>query len=90
VDVGPGPSLVAGDFDMPSESAIYRRHWGSMHNGFSRAGVGFGYSRRAGWIHLRIDHVLADDDWVVQSAQLLPDYGSDHLPMMVDVALRTK
>ena len=90
VDVGPGPSLVAGDFNMPSESAIYRRHWGSMRNGFSRAGVGFGYSRRAGWIHLRIDHVLADDDWLVQSARLLPDYGSDHRPMMVDVALQAK
>ncbi len=90
VDIGPGPRLVAGDFNMPSESAIYRRHWGTLTNGFSFAGRGFGYSRRAGWISLRIDHVLADHGWVVQSARLLPDYGSDHLPMMVDVALRTQ
>lgn len=90
VDIGPGPRLVAGDFSMPSESAIYRRHWRTLTNGFSFAGRGFGYSRRAGWIQLRIDHVLADDGWIVQSARLLPDYGSDHLPMMVDVALRTK
>ena len=90
VDLGPGPRLVAGDFNMPSESAIYRRHWGSMSNGFSRAGRGFGYSRRAGWIRLRIDHVIADDSWIVQSARLLDDYGSDHLPMLVDVALRPK
>lgn len=90
VDLGPGPRLVAGDFNMPSESAIYRRHWGSMTNGFSRAGRGFGYSRRAGWIQLRIDHVLADDAWTIQSARLLEDYGSDHLPMLVDVALKAK
>ena len=90
VDIGPGPRLVAGDFNMPSESAIYRRHWSSMSNGFARAGVGFGYSRQAGWIQLRIDHVLADDGWLVQSARLLPDYGSDHRPMMVDVVLRAK
>jgi len=90
VDGGPGPRLVAGDFNMPTESAIYQRHWSSMSNGFARAGMGFGYSRRAGWIQLRIDHVLADDGWVVQSARLLPDYGSDHRPMMVDVALRAK
>jgi vancomycin resistance protein VanJ len=88
VDVGSGPRLVAGDFNMPTESAIYRRHWGSMTNAFSRAGVGFGYSRRAGWIQLRIDHVLADDGWEVLSARLLPDYGSDHRPVMVDVARR--
>lgn len=90
VDLGPGPRLVAGDFNMPSESAIYRRHWGAMSNGFSRAGRGFGYSRRAGWIQLRIDHVLADDAWVVQSARLLADYGSDHRPVLVDVARRTR
>jgi endonuclease/exonuclease/phosphatase (EEP) superfamily protein YafD len=75
---------------MPTESAIYRRHWSSMTNGFSQAGRGFGYTRRAGWIQLRIDHVLADDGWVVQAARLLPDYGSDHRPMMVDVAYRTR
>ncbi len=90
VDQGPGPRLVAGDFNMPSESAIYRRHWGSLSNGFSRAGRGFGYSRHAGWIQLRIDHVLADDGWVVQSAKLLEDYGSDHRPMLVDVARRVE
>jgi vancomycin resistance protein VanJ len=89
-DLGPGPRLVAGDFNMPTESAIYRRHWSSMTNGFSQAGRGFGYTRRAGWIQLRIDHVLADDGWVVQAARLLPDYGSDHRPMMVDVAYRTR
>ena len=61
-----------------------------MSNGFSRTGRGFGYSRRAGWIQLRIDHVLADDAWTIQSARLLADYGSDHLPMLVDVALKTK
>jgi vancomycin resistance protein VanJ len=88
VDLGPGPRLVAGDFNMPTESAIFRSHWGTLTDGFEHAGVGFGYSRLAGWIQLRIDHILADDNWVVKSAQVLPDYGSDHLPVMVDVELR--
>jgi vancomycin resistance protein VanJ len=88
VDRGRGPRLVAGDFNMPTESAIFRRHWSSFTDGFERAGFGFGHSRLAGWIRLRIDHVLADDAWVVKSARVLPDYGSDHLPVMVEVERR--
>ncbi len=89
VDLGPGPRLVAGDFNMPTESAIFRDHWRSMTDGFEQAGRGFGYTRLAGWISLRIDHVLADDAWVVSAARVLPDYGSDHLPVMVDLQLKT-
>ena len=88
VDQGPGPRLVAGDFNMPTESSIFREHWSSLTDGFAHAGMGFGSSRLAGWIRLRIDHVLADDGWVVKSARLLPDYGSDHLPVMVEVERR--
>ena len=90
MDQGQGPRLVAGDFNMPTESAIFQRYWGSLTDGFEHAGFGFGYSRLAGWIRLRIDHILADDSWVVKSAQVLPDYGSDHLPVMVDVELRRR
>jgi vancomycin resistance protein VanJ len=89
-DLGKGPSLVAGDFNMPVESAIFREHWSSMQDGWEKAGVGFGYTRLAGWIKLRIDHILADEHWSVQSARLLPDYGSDHLPVMVEVDLKPK
>ena len=90
VDQGPGPRLVAGDFNMPTESAIYRRHWSDLQHGFETVGFGFGYTRLAGWIRLRIDHVLADDGWVVKTARVLPDYGSDHLPMMVEVERATR
>ena len=90
VDLGKGPRLVAGDFNMPVESAIFRAHWGSMTDGWEAAGLGFGYTRLAGWISLRIDHVLADSSWSVQSARVLPDYGSDHLPVMVEVDLKPR
>lgn len=83
--LGKGPVLVAGDFNMPSESAIFREYWSDLQDGWAEAGTGFGYTRLAGWIRLRIDHVLADSAWSVQSARLLPDYGSDHLPLMVEV-----
>lgn len=89
-DLGKGPRLVAGDFNMPVESAIFREHWGSMQDGWERAGMGFGYTRFAGWIRLRIDHILADENWSVQQARVLPDYGSDHRPLMVEVDLNAK
>ncbi|MCC7055465.1 MAG: endonuclease/exonuclease/phosphatase family protein [Gemmatimonadaceae bacterium] len=90
VDLGRGPRLVAGDFNMPVESAIFRQHWGSLQDGWEEAGLGFGYTRLAGWIRLRIDHILADEHWSVQTARMLPDYGSDHLPVMVEVDLKPK
>ena len=85
INAGRGPRIVAGNFNMPTESAIYRAHWSSLTNGFSHVGVGFGATRLAGWIRLRIDHVLVDEAWVVKTARVLPDYGSDHLPVMVEV-----
>jgi endonuclease/exonuclease/phosphatase (EEP) superfamily protein YafD len=87
-DGGPGPRIVAGDFNMPSESVIFQDHWGDLNDAFERAGFGFGYTRMNGWIKVRIDHILTDDRWVVRSARVLPDYGSDHLGLMADVERR--
>lgn len=90
INAGRGPRIVAGNFNMPTESAIYRAHWSSLTNGFSHVGVGFGATRLAGWIRLRIDHVLVDEAWVVKTARVLPDYGSDHLPVMVEVERKVR
>lgn len=90
VDSGRGPGIVAGDFNMPTESAIFRKHWGTLTDAFGHVGFGFGYTRLAGWIRLRIDHVLVDDAWVIKTARVLPDYGSDHLPVMVEVELKIR
>ena len=40
----PRPSIIAGDFNMPTESTIYRQVWSSYKNAFSRAGAGL-------WLH---------------------------------------
>jgi len=90
VDSGRGPGIVAGDFNMPTESAIFRKHWSTLTDAFGHVGFGFGYTRLAGWIRLRIDHVLVDDAWVIKTARVLPDYGSDHLPVMVEVELKIR
>ena len=87
---GAGGSLViAGDFNMPTDGTIYRRHWASYTNAFSHAGIGYGYTK---WSHkrwflfgLRIDHILTGPDWQAQKCWVGPDVGSDHLPLVADV-----
>ncbi|MBX6364370.1 MAG: endonuclease/exonuclease/phosphatase family protein [Gemmatimonadetes bacterium] len=81
-----GPILVAGDFNTPVESRIFRESWGDLTNAFSSAGNGFGYTRYNGWIRVRIDHVLAGRGWGVLRAVVGDDVGSDHRPLIVDVA----
>jgi endonuclease/exonuclease/phosphatase (EEP) superfamily protein YafD len=84
----PGPHLVAGDFNTPTESRAYREAWGEWRNAFSTAGFGFGGTRLNGWIRVRIDHILANEHWKVVDAWLEEDVGSDHLPTGARLRLR--
>src|SRR6185436_16706971 len=57
------PLIVAGDFNLPVESAIYRASWGDLTNAFSTCGRGFGRTKFTGAFGIRIDHVLASTSW---------------------------
>lgn len=82
-------AIIAGDFNLPVESAIFRRHWGSCRNAFSERGRGFGDTRVLPKWSARIDHVLAcDGAWQPVAATVGPDLGSDHLPLIVDLRRR--
>jgi endonuclease/exonuclease/phosphatase (EEP) superfamily protein YafD len=85
VDAGGGHAIVAGDFNTPSESRIFRRHWGDLTDAFTAAGVGLGMTKYNGWIRVRIDHVLADPSLRIVGARVGQDAGSDHLPLIVDI-----
>jgi endonuclease/exonuclease/phosphatase (EEP) superfamily protein YafD len=80
-----GPLIVAGDFNMPVESAIYRAHWGEFTNAFSCAGWGFGATKATRWHGIRIDHVLLGPGWSCAGAQIGADLGLDHRPVVVDL-----
>ncbi|HET9134427.1 MAG TPA: endonuclease/exonuclease/phosphatase family protein [Gemmatimonadales bacterium] len=86
IAAGGGPAIVAGDFNVPDESAIYRRHWRDLTNAFATAGRGFGYTKDTGWIDLRIDHILVDDAFRVVGAWVGESIGSDHAPVIADLA----
>ena len=42
--------ILAGDFNLPVDSAIYRRYWSEYRDAFSEAGLGFGYTE---WPQMR-------------------------------------
>lgn len=83
------PVIIAGDFNMPVESNIYRQVWGNYWNAFSRQGVGYGWTERVSQrgiaMAVRIDHILAGNGLTPIHCKIGPDVGSDHLPLIADV-----
>ena len=80
--------VLAGDFNLPVESGIFRDHWGEATDAFSAAGFGLGNTKFTRWHGVRIDHVLvANPNIKTMSAVVGPDVGSDHRPLLVELAL---
>jgi vancomycin resistance protein VanJ len=77
--------LIAGDFNLTVESAIYRSYWNGCPDAFSRAGRGFGWTRILKRFSARIDHVITCGTWTATWAEVGPDIGSDHRPLVVDL-----
>jgi endonuclease/exonuclease/phosphatase family metal-dependent hydrolase len=79
------PAIVGGDFNMPSDSAIYRAFWSDWSNAFSAAGFGFGYTHYTHRTQLRIDHILASAGWRVRRCYVGPNVGSAHRPVIAEL-----
>ncbi len=81
-----GAKIIVGDFNMPFDSAIFRRNWSGYENAFSTAGFGFGFTKmteKRGWSYgSRIDHILYTPPWHCKKAWVDADIGSDHLPLL--------
>lgn len=87
IDSSPGTAIVAGDFNTPTDSAIYREFWSGYENAFSTAGFGLGRTHLTRRTSVRIDHVLAGPGWKVSRCRLGPDVGSAHRPVIADLVL---
>lgn len=90
IEQASGPVIVAGDFNLPVDSLIYRKNWGAWVNAFSTCGWGFGGTKQTRWFGARIDHVLANDALRFTRCWVGPDVGSDHLPLIADVCLHSR
>ena len=82
------PVIVAGDFNMPVDSTLYKRYWSRWQNAFSTAGLGYGQTKFTRFFGIRIDHVLASQEWQVLTARVGPNLGGDHRPVVVDLQLK--
>jgi endonuclease/exonuclease/phosphatase (EEP) superfamily protein YafD len=86
-----GPMILAGDFNMPTDSTIYREVWSGWTNAFSTSGFGFGYTKWTairGWpFGARIDHVLGGPGLAACRSWVGPAVGSDHLPLLAELSL---
>jgi endonuclease/exonuclease/phosphatase (EEP) superfamily protein YafD len=90
---GDTPVLLAGDFNAVGGSAIDQAvQRAGFRDAWELAGEGPGWTwPRNGVLRvlpgIRIDHVYVDDAWEVQRVRRLPSHGSDHRPLLVDLAV---
>ncbi len=81
------PLVVAGDFNLPVASGIYREYWGDLTNTWSSLGVGLGHTKRLRLWGIRIDHVLTGSGVAPTQVNLGPPLHSDHLPIIADLRI---
>jgi endonuclease/exonuclease/phosphatase (EEP) superfamily protein YafD len=89
VSAGTGPLVVLGDFNTPVESVFFQDNWGDLDDAWSVAGFGLGITKHNGWIGVRIDHVLTNDDWHIDRATVDGQRVSDHSALIADLTLPT-
>lgn len=81
------PAIVAGDLNAtPWSNAFSKLDQAGLRraSGLAPTWPAVGY----GWIGIPIDHVLVTQQWSVVKREIGPNLGSDHLPVLVRIALR--
>jgi vancomycin resistance protein VanJ len=100
---GDRPVILAGDFNLTEFSDAYRCLAERLGDTYREVGHGFGYTWPSPWVlHAglsllqplspltRIDYVFHSHHWVAVDAQVLDlDTGSDHLPVVVTLVIRS-
>ncbi len=84
------PTVVAGDFNSPRDTAVHHALRGHLRDAWEQAAWGPGMTvQLGGVVPLRVDYVYATPDFGIASAEI-PDVGwdcSDHRPVVVDLVL---
>lgn len=82
-----GPLVILGDFNTPSESAVYSENWDGLLDAFDARGFGFGITHVSTASSVRIDHILLGSGWDVRQCWLGQAAGSPHRPLVADLQL---
>ncbi|MDF0715792.1 endonuclease/exonuclease/phosphatase family protein [Muricauda sp. 334s03] len=81
--------VVVGDFNNTQYSNVYNIIKGNMSDSFLEKGKGFGRSYDLLKFPLRIDYILADENFEVLSHQNFNERLSDHYPVMATLRLNS-
>ena len=73
--------IIAGDVNDPPTSYTYSRLCGDFQDSFVEAGAGIGTTYAGRIPMLRIDYIFADNDFKVESFEVLKESYSDHYPV---------
>lgn len=81
-----GKMILAGDLNTPPKGRLYRRLEHAFGpNVHKQAGRGPGWTFPS--LYLRIDHMMTRG-LIATHSRVLPSFGSDHLPLLVDLKVR--
>ncbi len=79
----PRYQIVCGDFNDTPISYTYRRMAHGLNDAFALCGSGYSHTFRGFFNALRIDYVLASENFEILSYEVLDKPHSDHLPLLV-------
>ena len=81
------PALIAGDFNDVPLSAMYHSISAGLHDSFVEKGMGSGSTLSGVIPGLRIDYILASQDWKVLDHDIIAETYSDHYLVTAELEL---
>jgi endonuclease/exonuclease/phosphatase (EEP) superfamily protein YafD len=81
------PLIIAGDFNMPSDSFIYQEIFPEFKNAFNEKGFGLGNTKHTKILGAQIDHILVNKNVEVINSWVDIETGSDHRPIFADILI---
>ena len=90
MDDSPYPTIFCGDLNDTPNSYTYFTIRGDMQDAFLEKGFGIGRTFSSLSPTLRIDYILADDQFSIKQFTRVVKYLSDHFMIMADVELKKK
>ena len=84
----PYKMIICGDLNNTAYSYVYKKIKGDLKDAFVRAGNGFGRTFNFKFFPVRIDFILVDDDFEINSFKTFDVPLSDHYPIMSRVKIK--
>ncbi len=80
--------IICGDFNNTAYSYVYKEIKGGLQDAFAEAGNGFGRTYNFKFFPVRIDFILVDDAFEINSFKTFDVVLSDHYPIMSRVKIK--